>query len=327
MKQEIKKVDAVCVICGPSETVHEYSVVEHEYPDTTNDVFNFVRCKECRLVFLSPRPANEELGTIYPPNYYAFDLADAGSGDNGLSVKSLSRRFDLRRTKALLRRHHSEPVSSVFDIGCGDGFDLDVFRSVLGETVLTAGVEMSEAAASRARLRGHQVVAGLFNELDTRDAKYDIVVSKHVIEHVDDPRAFLEKAKRLTASTGILIIDTPNVDSPLRHLFGRHWGGWHTPRHWYLFSPRTFTDLAESCGLKVAAIHQMPINMYWIWGLHSALFKNHRRIADKFFDPVGVNKAGARGILLLSLFQLFELALKLITRRTSQMRVVLKHAE
>ena len=152
------------------------------------------------------------------------------------------------------------------------------------------------------------------------------MISKHVIEHVADPLKFLMDARRLMSNDGVLIIDTPTVASPLRRIFRRHWGGWHTPRHWYLFSPKTFRSLAKSAKLEVVDIYFMPINTFWVWGLHSCFFGRNRKFADKFFDPVGINTAGISAVLLLSIFQIFEMTLKLFTKNTSQMRVVLKRS-
>jgi len=275
-------------------------------------------------VYLDPRPDGSELDCIYPKNYYAFDTADSVASTGLLNVKSVSRIFEARRLKSLLSKEHPRLIETVFDIGCGDGYHLDIFKSALDGSVRTCGIEMSEKAAKSARSRGHEVECGLFEDFSTDRLMADLVFSSHVIEHVADPRLFLNKSKSLLNHDGIIVIDTPNVDGILRKLFGRHWGGWHTPRHWYLFNPRSISELATQCGLEVVRIDFLPINMYWVWGLHSVLFDRHRRLADKFFDPVGAEKSGISGIVLLAVFQVFELFLKLVTRSTSQMRIVIR---
>lgn len=303
---------------------NEVQVQEHEYPDTTDDIFTFVKCKKCNAVYLNPRPTIEELPTIYPSNYYAFDLASETDSKASLSPKSISAYFEKRRIRKSIQQFSVNTPKNVFDIGSGDGFSLQLFREIIGQTVVTAGIEMSDVAAEKARQRGHQVVTGLFEEFNSGKDKYDIVFSSHVIEHVASPKDFLLKARELMSDDGILIIDTPNVDSPLRTIFGRHWGGWHTPRHWTLFDPETFQILADKCNLRIVNIDYMPINMYWVWGLHSVLFKKNRKIADKLFDPINSVKGGVLSIVLLTTAQILELVLKLLTRKTSQMRLTLK---
>jgi 2-polyprenyl-3-methyl-5-hydroxy-6-metoxy-1,4-benzoquinol methylase len=134
---------------------------------------------------------------------------------------------------------------SVLDIGCGDGADLDLFRNVFGPKLKTFGIEPAKVAAELARERGHRVETGLFPGEYFDNENFDITWSKHVIEHVASPQDFLGRCRELLSESGLIILDTPNTDSPLRKLFGRHWGGWHTPRHWYLFNPATVALLAQ----------------------------------------------------------------------------------
>lgn len=326
MKTGISKTEAFCVICGPSKSRAIYEVIEHEYPETTDDIFFIHECLTCGLVFLNPRPSEAELSTIYPSSYFAFDLAKFADVKEGINVQSISQKFEIRRLRKLLDTHSINSPRSIYDIGCGDGSDLDLFRKILGPSVKTSGIEMSSSAVEKARSRGHDVQSGYFGAVEIDQLGFDLVISKHVIEHVADPLKFLMDARRLMSNDGVLIIDTPNVASPLRRIFRRHWGGWHTPRHWYLFSPKTFRSLAKSAKLEVVDIYFMPINTFWVWGLHSCFFGRNRKFADKFFDPVGINTAGISGVLLLSIFQIFEMTLKLFTKNTSQMRVVLKQS-
>ena len=44
---------------------------------------------------------------------------------------------------------------------------------------------------------------------------------------------------------------------------------------------------------------------------------------DKLLDPVGINTAGLRGVIVLTIFQCFEMILKISSGKTSQMRIVL----
>jgi 2-polyprenyl-3-methyl-5-hydroxy-6-metoxy-1,4-benzoquinol methylase len=326
MKSEIEVENTTCTVCMTSESEPIYTVVEHEYPDTTADEFHIHRCLNCGLWFLNPRPAISELGTIYPPNYYAFSLAEKGVESRQLNGKKISDFFEASRIKKIIRTHMKYLPKSVLDVGCGDGTDLDLFRKLFGNGLQTFGIEPSESAAMLAIRRGHKVEVGMFPAPYFRSKHFDVIWSKHVIEHVADPREFLVVSRELLNEDGIIVLDTPNTDSPLRKLFGRHWGGWHTPRHWYLFDPATITELARQCELSVVKIYQMPINTFWTWSIHSLLFRRYRAFADRFFNPSKVATSGRATLALLICFQFLELALKALFRKTSQMRIVLRHA-
>lgn len=330
MKSHIETVHVACDTCGADDTRLVATAIDHEYPDTTDDEFTFVQCTRCNLIYLNPRPAVSELPTIYPPNYFAFDLADTGDAGSKLSVKGISHHFEKRRFRKLLSQAailDDGRTLSVFDVGCGDGFSLDLFRDVLGPDTLTAGVEMSDAAALRASERGHNVVAGLFEETDLDNQTFDVIFSSHVIEHVASPSAFLDKIHNMLRPDGVVILDTPNVGSTQRKLFGRYWGGWHTPRHWNLYDDQTLTVLAQNRGFTVSRIMFMPINIFWIWGFHSALFARHRKLADALFDPAGISKRGFTGVALVGFFQVVEMAMKLVFPKTAQMRVIMHRSD
>ena len=74
VKSNISKVSVVCNNCGSSELTRVTEGAEHEYENTTDDVFRIVCCSNCGLFYLNPRPAVSELRTIYPENYYAYVL-------------------------------------------------------------------------------------------------------------------------------------------------------------------------------------------------------------------------------------------------------------
>jgi hypothetical protein len=73
----------------------------------------------------------------------------------------------------------------------------------------------------------------------------------HVIEHVTDPVATLEKCKGLLRQGGRLTVTTPNARSLGHAKFGRNWRGLEPPRHLQIFSPRTLAGCAEQAGFKV----------------------------------------------------------------------------
>ena len=124
----------------------------------------------------------------------------------------------------------------LLDVGCGDGASLALLKHA-GWDVW--GVEMNAQAAARAAQAGARVFTGSFEEAPLPAESFDIIRMWHVLEHVDDPRVVIDKAVRLLAPGGELIIGVPNVNAFYRWLFGAAWAGWDLPRHLYHFSPRT----------------------------------------------------------------------------------------
>ena len=95
-------------------------------------------------------------------------------------------------------------------------------------------------------------VADLF---ELGPATFDLVVSFHVIEHLPDPRAFLQRCAALTTSGGSLAVVTPNslrLDNRLRRLLGRP-PTLLDPQHFDEYSPAQMRRLAKEAGLDHVA--------------------------------------------------------------------------
>ena len=81
--------DSICVVCN-KKTPHMLigHIAEHEYSYTTSLIFPVYRCSNCQLTYLHPRPDVSELKTIYPPDYYTYNLS-LNQHESDLHKKSL----------------------------------------------------------------------------------------------------------------------------------------------------------------------------------------------------------------------------------------------
>ncbi len=88
-----------------------------------------MRCRGCGLVRLDPRPDVAELGRIYPPDYYAYNLISEEGGEGEGVADRLKRRMYQRRLGALIERLGKSGPLRLLDVGCADGRLLDWYRS------------------------------------------------------------------------------------------------------------------------------------------------------------------------------------------------------
>jgi len=301
---------------------------EHEYENTTDDEFRFVRCGSCGLVRLSPRPDVSELPRIYPPEYYAYNLVSEEPGRELGFTDRMKQRMYQRRLVAQVDRVGKRGTVRILDVGCADGRLLDWFKgSSVGGRLETHGIEMDESAAATARRRGHRVVTGRFEIDDELEAgSFDLIVALHVIEHVDDPERFARRAAELLAPGGVFAVATPNWNSADARRFRGHWGGNHFPRHWTLYDETTIGALADSVGLSVERVEYQPNPIFWVWTCHSWLRGRSpgRRWPDRAFPPVGIFAPSLQSFLLLSAFTVVDLVLRLASGRTASMAVEMR---
>lgn len=330
-KSNIKKVETTCNNCGSSRTELVTKGVEHEYSNTTDDVFNVVRCLDCGLCYLNPRPDISELSTIYPPNYYAYNL-EAGYDQEQRENFYYKLRYStiLKGLEYCLSFVKSPGTVSVLDIGCADGHILNWFRKVRTREVETFGVDMNERSVEKARTAGHTAYAGRFEEVDLPENFFDFVWASHVIEHVPDPREFALKVKRVLKPGGIFWFWTPNINSLDARIFRRqHWGAYHFPRHWVFYDPASVKRLAELTGFELVHIDFQPNAIFWVWTFHSLLKRTPglAGVADALFPPINWTQTTAGNFVRNGFFAAVDMVLKAVTGQTSNMGVVFRKPE
>jgi SAM-dependent methyltransferase len=110
---------------------------------------------------------------------------------------------------------------SFLDVGCGMGANL-LAAQRLGLDV--QGFEPSATHAHIAINRLHlPVVPEYFTAARVGDRKFDVVMLSHVIEHIYEPKIFLQELLSVLKPGGVLVVITPNRDSIIARLTGNRW--------------------------------------------------------------------------------------------------------
>ncbi len=122
---------------------------------------------------------------------------------------------------SLLRRYLGPPPRRIIDVGCGFG---SYGRGLLAAGYDWFGVEVSASdCAELARLGlPHHHVDG--HSLPFPEASFDSALCIEVLEHIEDPRAFLREVHRVAPRQ--LIVSVPNCE-----LLGYLWDHLATPWH------------------------------------------------------------------------------------------------
>jgi 2-polyprenyl-3-methyl-5-hydroxy-6-metoxy-1,4-benzoquinol methylase len=247
-----------CPLCGGTASLRYSGVQDLEYfMEASYDVY---RCDKCRLVFMHPLPTRAELSGLYPANYHNFEPPK-----NPISRALLNRYYE---HQCAIARRHLPPDGSFLEIGCAAGDILERMQRQGYDDV--QGIELSLEACQQAWQRGLKVFHGTLDEYET-DQRFDMVFMSHVIEHVLDPVATVEKIASLLKPGGVLYIETPNVGSLDARVWRRTWGLLHYPRHLYLFDRSTVRRLLERGGLTVEDVSSQVNSCGWALSIQSAL--------------------------------------------------------
>jgi SAM-dependent methyltransferase len=123
--------------------------------------------------------------------------------------------------------------SRILDVGCGEGALLWAAQQMGFEP---HGCDLAEPAVALARgLAGAtNVHVGTIDDLPYPPGTFDALVALEVLEHVPNPRAFLERAASLLASDGTLLLTMPNryrVFAVLKRALGKRHSSTDYPPH------------------------------------------------------------------------------------------------
>jgi 2-polyprenyl-3-methyl-5-hydroxy-6-metoxy-1,4-benzoquinol methylase len=250
-----------CPLCDGRVSRRLWSL---EFPSYSGP-FTLWRCRDCGVVYNWPRLSPEQIADQYDGDYYVF-------------TESSERRWG-RATQVylnyLLPLENELKGRRLLDIGSAQGHLLALARA-RGWDV--QGVEVSAEAAARARdAFDIPVQVGSLEEVSGEIGQFDVAISIDVIEHVPDPRGFLEVIRRHLAPGGRVIIETPNWGGPWRRFGGRRWLG-QNQFHLYLFDARSLLRLFRASGYTRCRALSSTNFMHTMWGMRPEVTGLTRRL-------------------------------------------------
>jgi SAM-dependent methyltransferase len=244
-----------CPLCQKTELTPEMKNVDLLQRKPGNFVLD--RCVGCGHVFQNPRLSIEGLGYYYKDFYDGLGEAelDAIFGAAGHSY--------IDRAKVV--QGHAEPKRWL-DVGGGHGHFACAARDIWPKTTFD-GLDLSEAIEEAER-RGWIDVGyrGLFPEKAAEIAgRYDVVSMSHYLEHTRDPAAEIEAAATALEPGGLLMIEVPDPECPIRKVLGRLWLPYFQPQHQHLVSVGNMGKLLEKNGFTPVVWHRkeahQPVDM------------------------------------------------------------------
>lgn len=148
--------------------------------------------------------------------------------------------------------------SRVLDVGCAQGYLMDLLRDSMGCDCVGVEPEAGPAAATAERHPVHSVVfTSEARDLLTRDGLFDHVIFADVLEHMVDPAAAMVAGMELLRPGGSLLISVPNIvylRARLRVLFGRfdyEEAGLFDETHLRFFTLSSFDRLVKDHGWTI----------------------------------------------------------------------------
>ena len=169
---------------------------------------------------------------VNTPDYWNYVYSKEGK-------RSSIVREDRRRWEVILNRIQDGDV--VLDHGCGPGDFLEYAQKGKPNSKFY-GLDHSKVAADMGTERGVSI-ALTFEDLAKYETEFDVITSQSVIEHKNNPVAYIEELKNHLKKDGLLIIGLPIADHD-----------WH--EHQMIWSMDDVQDLFNrfNCDVEVVSL-------------------------------------------------------------------------
>ncbi|MGM4961890.1 class I SAM-dependent methyltransferase [Tardiphaga sp. 1201_B9_N1_1] len=215
-----------CNLCGSKATKHLFSTKDYRFLVDDRD-FNVVKCTNCGLVYVNPRPDENDIHRYYNNDFYnAEETPEAAF----LGVKD--------RILGMAAHVKKYPVGRLLDVGCYRG---EFIYHMKGLGWDTSGVEFSSRPPN---LFNQDIFYGDVADAPFKEQSFDVITIWAVFEHVYDPRKILRSVNRLLKPGGALIVLVPNYNSlPARFMHHDD-----VPRHITMFTKKTLDRMLREEG-------------------------------------------------------------------------------
>lgn len=244
-----------CIICQGKK----FKKVSTRVRDSSK--YKVVKCQNCSLLQLSPRPSAKEDREFYDQNYQSKNIGEP------TDLKAIKKNYledAVRRGKMVSK--YVQKNNSILDIGSGYGFFL---QEMYGRGYDVVGIEISK---ERRKISSKVTKAKVLdinlykNEADL--PLFDCITLFHVLEHISDPVCFLKIIKKHLNKSGKLIIEVPNVEDMLVKASEEYRDFFWQRAHLFYFNAETLKKIVQKAGFLIDNIfylHRYGIENFMNW--------------------------------------------------------------
>jgi 2-polyprenyl-3-methyl-5-hydroxy-6-metoxy-1,4-benzoquinol methylase len=232
-----------CPVCGGFPVGHDLAARDENQglPGT----FIYSRCPQCRLLFQDSSLSHSQV-----INFYRNPSPAAKALEPGWLKARVNSRANRFRA-ATIQRHVGS--GSLLDIGCGKGFFLSYMQRFGWRSF---GIEASSSdidfAVDHLKLEGIHLAE--WPCALPQNKQFDVITMFHVVEHFYDPVAALAAVSSQLKPSGILVLETPNLESWPARIFGKYWVALDAPRHRAIFSKAGLMRCLQRTGFHVLSL-------------------------------------------------------------------------
>jgi SAM-dependent methyltransferase len=197
----------------------------------------YTLCPSCNVLFLKKESHDENTKFI-------FRKADSALANFLISFSNYFKYLGISRFKK---------NGIVLDIGCGEGFLIDMLSSK-GYTV--KGIEPDKSIQTKRP----EIINKYLESAGLRKESYDIVIMSHSLNYFRDVNKAVSIARSILKEGGMLFIYGPDTSSYQLSICGIDWYGIDIKKQYYLFDKSSQESLLANNGLKCIYAERMLLD-------------------------------------------------------------------
>lgn len=236
-----------CKLCESEniEVAYHGYIRDGKVCSKTPEEIDIYRCKKCGVMW---HHAGHDLKTFYESKDYRMELESTSDIEDFYQLHDFESLDKFCYTGTDCFRH-----KIVADIGCGGGAFLDFLSGVSDKII---AVEPSDYYRNILKQKGYFTYPYASDAYGEFSGQVDVITSFDVIEHVDDPIAFLKDVFILLKEGGRAAIGTPTEAPLMRKLIGKDYDQklLFSTQHIWVFNSSSLQYAAKCAGFQTMQI-------------------------------------------------------------------------
>jgi SAM-dependent methyltransferase len=225
-----------CYNCGSSEYT----------PYDSENGFNLVKCNGCGLLYVNPRPDEEDISAALKLGIH--------QGEEVINFTGVYKPFFLDKYAKVLADFFPKEKGELegktwLDVGCGYGEFIQALTIHTDGKLKVKGSDPNETKTQYAKSQGLDVG---YIDLDTHKGKYDFISFLNVYSHIPEPPQFIEDLKKNLNPGGSVFMQTGHT----AHLpQGQHIRPYQLPDHLSFANQEIVENIFHKVGFETVDVH------------------------------------------------------------------------
>lgn len=198
---QVQRIEA-CTFCGDKKA---YLVSKIDYWDLHSA--SLVQCQSCQHIQLDPK-LNDQQTEKGCTAYYIKEINETNPREQ---FRNSIRNFRRGILFAMSLKKQNIQPQKILEFGPGSGYFLDGIRFVFPDVKITVMDIVDEVLQRCREIHQFKAIKGLPDQrLENFNEKYDLIIARDLIEHINDPSRFIQNVVSLLEPGGYFHFITPN---------------------------------------------------------------------------------------------------------------------